>query len=297
MVVNGCASKKPVETSKDIKDVAPVAGPQTVKKSQSQAEILILGDSQISFATGLVFKEFFENLDANCATTSQEKDLLQRLGSKSTAAIGVRSTSLHSWVARDDKTKWSICDIDKKYGVNAGTFGISKPNGRSYVQIGKGKDYQFCRKGRTPFEAMFEGDYYNPDLLVLSFLGNATDRWAQNSQSAQNDVRKTLAQIPPDMSCIFITTAPSFLPKVNDQRQLAQQSIQAAFKAVGGRCSFVDAITPKTRTASEGNKTNFATNSAGKVKDPYHPNMKGARVFIKSNTPKLCKAIFQQLAN
>ncbi len=301
LILNNCTTNevaKPIArptVPSTIEQTAPIAAPASSQKTPNRTEILVLGDSQISFATGQVFQDFFKNLDQNCTPNPAQKALLNKLGDQSFAAIGVRSSSLHSWVAKEGSAKGSICDVDKKYGVNAGTYGISKSSGRSYVQIGQNKAYQFCEKNKSPFEAMFANNYYDPNLLVLSFLGNAAERWANNPQAALADVRETVKQIPTNMPCVFITTAPSFLPDVNDQRQKAQGNIQAAFEQTSGRCSFVKAINIKTRAASEGNKINFATNDTGKVKDPYHPNANGARTFIKTNTPALCRAIFQQL--
>jgi hypothetical protein len=274
----------------------PTEQPPTItRKKSNHTGILILGDSQISFATGKEFQEFFKNLDMSCSPNSEQKALLSNFGNISSAAIGVRSSALHSWTAKEGNAKGSICDVDEKYGVNAGTYGISKPTGRSYVQIGQGKDYQFCAPNKSPLEAVFTNRYYDPSLLVLSFLGNASERWANSPQAALSDVRETIKQIPAGTPCVFMTTAPSFLPEVNNQRQKAQANIQTAFDQTGGRCSFVEAINPKTRSASEGNKLNFATNDAGKVKDPYHPNANGARAFMNANTPALCRAIFKQL--
>ena len=229
---------------KIVKQTAPVA-PTTGKPSNSTG-ILVLGDSQVSFATGKEFQTFFSNLGQNCTPNAEEKALLSKLDGQSSASIGVRSSSLHSWTAKDGNAKGSICDVDKRYGVNAGTYGISTPTGRSYVQIGKGKDYQFCAKNKSPFEAMFANYYYDPSLLVLSFLGNASERWANSPHAALSDVRETLKQIPANTPCVFMTTVPSYLPEVNDQRQKAQENIQNAFKKTGGPVSYTHLTLPTT---------------------------------------------------
>lgn len=40
--------------------------------------------------------------------------------------IGVRSISIHSWVARKGAAKVSICDEDIKWKINTGTYRIVK---------------------------------------------------------------------------------------------------------------------------------------------------------------------------
>ena len=91
------------------------------------------GDSQISFSAGEPYLEFFQNLRSRCAGVSGFNAAANKLGALKTAAIGVRSTSLHSWTAKKGVDKDTICAVDKKFGVNAGAFGINgdpkrKPN-------------------------------------------------------------------------------------------------------------------------------------------------------------------------
>lgn len=40
--------------------------------------------------------------------------------------IGVRSISIHSWVARKGAAKVSICDKDIKWKINTGTYPVVK---------------------------------------------------------------------------------------------------------------------------------------------------------------------------
>ncbi len=249
--------------------------------------ILVLGDSQISFGAGQVFQEFFGDFAGKCGSRT--------LAGAQVASIGVRSSSLHSWTARGARGKGVICDVDKKYGVNAGTYGINKPTGRSYVQIGQGAAYQFCKAGRSPLEALFEGGRYQPDLLVMSFLGNATDRWAGNPATAIEDVRATLAQIPASTRCIFMTTAPSYDRATNNRRAQAQEAVAAAFAQVGQRCTFVRGFTEETRTVNEGNAAHFKTNSAGRVTDVHHPNIRAARAFFAQVAPQICRAVRDEM--
>ena len=127
-----------------------------------KTDILILGDSQITFGSGPAFLDFFQNIEKNCSPNKKQLRDLKKLGKQSVGVIGVRSTSLHSWTARGGKPKGSVCDVDPKWKVNAGSYGtVAKKNAKNvYIQIGQGKQYQFCKKGLSPFEAMFKDNYY-----------------------------------------------------------------------------------------------------------------------------------------
>lgn len=267
----------------------------THAKTFKSPDIVVVGDSQISFGAGANFLKFFENLETVCKPDKDQRQSLKRLGNRTVAAIGVRSTSLHSWIAKTGKSKGTICDVDKRWGVNAGTYGLSQGKKRKYVQIGKGSEYQFCKRNKSAFDSMFAGNYYAPKLMVMAFLGNAADRWAGKSSVALKDVQQTMRQIPKDLPCIFMTTAPSYLKGVNATRLSAQKSVKRAFDKSGSRCSFVEGFTPDTIASSTGNKRYFKTSKSGKVSDPHHPNARGSKAFFAIKSPDLCRAVFQQL--
>lgn len=259
-------------------------------------DIVILGDSQIPFGSGPVFLEFFENIKAHCPPTPKQQTDLASLGDMNVAVIGVRSTSLHSWTARMGRAKGAICDVDPKWKVNAGTYGFINMTGNKYAQIGKGEPYQFCEKGKSAFEAMFAPDYYQPRLLLMSFLGNSAQRWADSVDAAMKDVMEMTAQLPPDTPCIFMTTAPPYSKKITDLRLKAQANIKHAFAQTGGTCSFVEGATPETVLANQGNKHYFRVNKSGKVKDPYHPNLKAAKNFFALEMDDICAAIYTEIS-
>lgn len=263
--------------------------------AQNNPDILVLGDSQISQAGG-AYVQFFENLGENCNLKGRKKrKLLSALGQSRTAAIGVRSTSLHSWSAREGQDKATICDVDKRYGVNAGVFGVGGDPKRSFVQIGNGREYQFCRPIKSAFEAAFENQYYDPKLLVLAFVGNAAERWAENPRQAEADVRATLSQIPSSSACIFMTTIPVYSKTTNDLRIAAQQNIKAAFAQSGQKCRFVEGFTLKTRQSIEGNSRYFQKRKDGSIKDPFHPSAEAAELFFEIISKPLCKAVLEIL--
>ncbi len=261
----------------------------------AQPDILVLGDSQISFGAGKEYTRFFQDLPQRCNMTAERTRLLEKLGARQTAAIGVRSTSLQSWTSVSGPTRGAICDVDKKFGVNAGAYGIDGNPDRVFIQIGKGPSYQFCKPKQTAFEAMFAENYYDPGLLVLTFLGNSADRWANSPEAVAQDVSKTLAQVPKDMPCVFISSAPVYLKKTNDKRMKAQTAIARAFERADAQCIAVEGFNAKTRAAIEGKPKYFRRNEAGRVKDPHHPSPAAIRQFLKINTVDFCDAIFEAL--
>ncbi|CUH53472.1 hypothetical protein [Shimia marina] len=259
-------------------------------KEKGRVDVLVLGDSQISFSAGPPYLEFFENLTAHCAPKGRAKAAVEKLGARRTAAIGVRSTSVHSWVARKGGRKDTICAVDKKYGVNAGAFGIAGNPKRAFVQIGKGPDYQFCEANRSPLESALRAGYYDPDLMVMAVLGNGADRWANSREAAREDARALMKQVPKGVGCIFLSTAPVFSKKTNDLRALAQENFQAAFPK-NGRCVYVAGFSEETRAVIEGKAKYFRRRTDGSVKDPLHPNAAAMRLFLDLNTPEICDAV------
>lgn len=266
-------------------------------QAQGKPDVLVLGDSQISFGAGAVYLEFFNDLPRRCGLNRQQTNRLGSLGQNATAAIGVRSTSLNSWVARSGSAKGAICDVDQKYGVNAGVYGIQGNNNREFVQIGRGQDYQFCAPNQSAFETAFAPGNYQPKLLVLAFLGNTAERWINDPAATAQDVQRTMSQIPRDIPCVFLTTVPVFEKATNDLRMRAQSAIVDAFERSNGHCEAVAGFTPEVRAAIEGQPSYFRRNDAGRVADPLHPRPAATRLFLELNTPKLCDAVVAAIGN
>jgi hypothetical protein len=255
-------------------------------------DILVLGDSQITFGSGPVFLDVFENLTDYCPMSEQQQ---AQFDPEKVAVIGVRSTSLPTWLARGKKGKWAACGVDPKWKANAGSYGMINRSTHKYVQIGKGKPYQFCEKGQSPFEAMFRDDYYAPKLLVMNFLGNSARTWADDPKTAVAHVNRMVEQLPEDMPCIFMTTAPPFSKKIGALRVRAQASLKAAFEASGSQCSFIEGLTEETIKANQSTPGFFRQRKNGRVKDPYHPNEKGARNYFDLQRDTICNAVHSQL--
>lgn len=251
-------------------------------------DILVLGDSQLSFGAGPAFVDFLTMLEKNCDATGTSP--------LTVGVIGVRSTSLGSWVARSGRAKRPICDVDPKWSANAGSYGSLNHSQNQYVQIGQGTPYQFCKKGKSAFEAMFENHYYMPRLMIMFFLGNSAERWAADPDAALQDVRQTMQQLPADLPCIFMTTAPPYAKRVLDLRLDAQANLQKAFAAEGRHCTFIPGLTDATIPANLGRKESFRRHKSGKIRDPYHPTEAAAVNFLKLNKAQLCRAILANLA-
>lgn len=144
---------------------------------------------------------------------------------------------------------------------------------------------------------MFRPGYYEPNLIMMSFLGNSAARWAGDIDLARKDVRETVAQLPADTPCIFMTTAPAYTKKITDLRLKAQANVKQAFEEVGRQCTFIEGATPETVAANQGNKHYFRLNKAGKVKDPYHPNQKAAKNFFAIEMDSICMAIYEEISD
>lgn len=258
--------------------------------AQSKTDILILGDSQISFGAGEVYLDFFKALKRNCGPALSRAER-KKLGKRRTLAVGVRSTSLHSWVARDGAPKDTICEVDKKFGVNAGVYGINGSDERKFIQIGQERGFKYCRKNRSAFETVFSDPENRPKLLVLNFLGNAEKRWAESQSLADRDVRQTLKQIPKDIPCIVLTSAPVFHKATNDRRMLAQARLARALEKTDGQCQLVKGFTPQTRKAIEGKPQFFKRNKSGKITDPHHPSKAAIKRFLNATAPQFCEAM------
>jgi hypothetical protein len=142
---------------------------------------------------------------------------------------------------------------------------------------------------------MFAEGYYMPRLLVLSFLGNGAERWANDPGAALADVRATMAQLPPDLPCIFMTTSPACAPKTATLRSDAQENIIAAFQQAGSRCSTVQGHTPETLALNVGNPQHFRRRSSGAVRDPYHPTEEAQKRVVGILSESICKAVAEQL--
>jgi hypothetical protein len=274
---------------KTILTIGCLAASTVVSHAQGTAkgapDVLILGDSQLTFGAGEAFLDLLAKMKGSCGL---EPDM-------TTGVIGVRSSAITSWTGTSKSAKGAICDVDPKWKVNAGAYGTLSQGKNPYIQIGRGEQFQFCQPGMSPLQAVFADGYYAPELVIFFMMGNATERWAGDPGAAQQDVRALMADLPPDQPCIFMTSAPPYKEKAVKERKQAQDNIEAAFAKAGSHCTFVPGFTPQTIAENQGNAANFRQSASGKVKDTYHPTEAGARRFLKLQRGALCAAIGKQL--
>ena len=259
------------------------------KPAQSEAvgspDVLVLGDSQLTFGAGVAFVDLMNQMAGECGLAPDT----------TTGVIGVRSSSLLSWSGRTKSAKGAICNVDPKWKVNAGAYGTLSQGENAYVQIGKGAQFQFCSPERSPLQSVFRQGYYKPKLLIMFLMGNAAERWADSPDAALQDARAFTADLPAGQPCVFMTSAPPYGEKVVKLRQRAQDNIENAFEKLGV-CSFVPGFTAATIAENLGNRDNFRRRPSGSVKDPFHPTEAAARRFLRLQRGALCKAIAKQLS-
>lgn len=247
--------------------------------------VLILGDSQLTFGAGAAFLNELNSITGSCGLAA----------TATTGIIGVRSSAITSWTAKGRSAKGAICDVDPKWKVNAAAYGTLSQGENPFLQIGRGPQFQFCNPDKSPLQSVFTDGYYAPDLIVFFMLGNAAERWAGSPDAALQDVRALMADLPRGQPCIFMTSAPPYRENTIRLRQKAQDNIERAFASAGGQCSFVPGFTADTIRENQGNAANFRRNKSGGVKDPFHPTEAAARKFLKLQREALCMAIERQL--
>lgn len=257
-------------------------------------DIFILGDSQFAFGAGPAFHKFFSDFEMSCGHIAGEQSLATELDQMNVGVMGVRSTSIHSWVAHKWVRKKMVCEPDPKWMVNARLYGWPGRNNGTYVQLGKPRDFRICKPGKSAIEAMFDMER-RPKLFVMFFTGNAVHRWANAPKRTARDVRKLMDQLPTGTPCVFMTTVPSYTKKSNALRWRSQAGIRKAFEEHGSKCTFVPGHTIETVKTFENNKLYFKTKKSGKVSDPYHPTSRGANKFLELRRDALCRAVFHQV--
>lgn len=256
-------------------------------------EILLIGDSHLSFGAGKVFKSFFSNLEQRCSPYEAWPGQAKSAAMKRFSLMGVKSTSLHNWVIAKRRHKRMVCVPDPKWPVNARLYGFSHRSDGSYVQLGKDPHLPFCRANKTPLQAVF--DWAEPRLVILYFLGNTIDRWAKSQRLADGDVQALARHIPENTGCVFMTTSPVYGRQDNQNRMRAQRKIKTAFEKHGKRCSFVPMFTTATVAAIQGKAAYFRRHPNGRVKDPYHPGISAARRLLTLRQRPVCTAVMEAL--
>ncbi len=258
-------------------------------------DVFLLGDSQFAFGAGPTFHDFFRNFADNCSGYGGDKWLAQYGDLLDVGVMGVRSTSIHSWVARNWNLKKFVCQPDPKWNVNARLYGwMNRANG-TYVQLGRAPDFKICQPNRSALEVMFADPMNRPKLMVWFFTGNSVHRWANGRKQTRRDMQRLVAQLPREVACIIMTTVPTYRLKDNRLRLRAQIGIRRAIAETGSRCQFIPGYTVSSLKAFQGNRRYYRRYASGKVKDPYHPNEAGARAFLDLQRKALCTAAIKAL--
>lgn len=269
-----------------------LSGTLTFAQSLQKSEILVIGDSQIAFRGGETFLDYFNKFVNNCSKLlPHRKADFDRFKDGAVGVVGVRSTSINGWVAKDGRAKDDVCEPEKSWPVNARGFGTLHHLSKSFVQVGEDPAYPLCVNGLSPLEALFDHLETRPKLLVLTFLGKTTKIWAKDAETAKRDAVALAAQVPRDTPCVFVTTAPSFRPPVNVERYQAQEHFIDALKEQKMACKPVRGLTLKTLARLENMPLFFKQDVLGFIRDPFHPNDDGIKAYLNAIEPSLCAAI------
>ena len=212
--------------------------------------------------------------------------------------LGVRSTSLQSWISRKTPAWRQLCRKDKRHGVNASVWGTLKMGRRRFVQVGEGRKFQFCKSASHAAA----GDAGH--RLLHAARGDVF-RWRQWRRSP----RRQRQQRPSRTSTDLMQQLPSSgRLSVHDHgsrlhpapQSCAAQSATTSWRrhlpstaAVARSCR----VSPLRRcSAIEGRNHYFRRRRSGAVKDPFHPDKRATGRFLTLRRQALCRALRQQFA-
>ena len=209
--------------------------------------------------------------------------------------MGVRSTSIHSWVSRDWKYKKFVCQPDPKWQVNARLYGWPKRTDGTYVQLGRARGFRICKPNKSALEVMFKKSAPAPKLLLLFFTGNSVHRWA----NARKLTGQRHPQASPANAGIQCLHHHDDCADISPEGQSPAHEVTNRF-ASGTRIRRValclhSGIQQETVATFQNNRRYYRRRKSGSVKDPYHPNNPGARKFVALKRKELCRATLNAL--
>lgn len=272
----------------------PGAAPGLAAQGLRPVDILMLGDSQLAFGSGPAFVKFFKNFSKRCAGLGLPESKLRKVEAMSFGILGVRATGLHMWLSRSKKGTRMICVRDPAGYDNASTYGAMRYNKSRWVQIGESRHHRFCGSSRSPMENIMAQLPEAPKLTIFHFLGLSAYHWLKKSRLLA-DLTKVNKQLPMETSCLFVTTIPAYLRKINRPRIKAQAALEEALMDERHRCGFVAGQTKKTLGAFQGNPAYYYKRRDGRVKDPYHTTPAGAARFLAIRGPAICRGVVEAL--
>lgn len=263
----------------------------------SSPDILVLGDSQLSIGSARPMQNFFRNFETVCKPHVNDTTILKRVAKMRTTMIGVRAGTLQSWVLPSGNYWNRLCRTPRRVKLNASVRGHNSPRGRTYVKIGKGQSFQFC-KPRTPaLRLMLRKGYYQPRLVLFYTMGSGAWRMAaENGRGANEDVRALSRLLPKQTRCVVMPTAPIYKAQGNRVRVKAQANLVRAFNAQGNRCQVITSLRPETINRIQGKARHFKRRANGRVRDPWHPSAAATEGFFQANRRAMCRAVASALA-
>ena len=198
-------------------------------------DILVIGDSQISFGSGPALESFFAKFADRCAHTNVTKSTRHAIGAMTLGMVGVRSTGLTTWLARSKRGKRMMCvrDPDPRGLVNASVWGAMRRSQR-WVQIGSHRGYRYCKPGQSTLRTMMQSFMMPPKLVIFHVMATDTNRW-HTPKRIKHDLERLEADLPKDTACLYFTTAPTYRKSVNKRRVLAQTMLGEAIRETGSR--------------------------------------------------------------
>ena len=261
-------------------------------QSLQDADLLIVGDSQILFRGGPAYLDHFNKIAETCSALIPERATdFKAHFSGDVGVAGIRAATTNSWLAREGKEKDTICVPEKSWPKNTRGFGVLHTPDQKFHQTASDGLYPLCQPNQSALEILFKEVGTKPKLLVLAILGKYADAWAKDKALAHEDAAELAAQVPANTPCIYLTTAPSFAGNHNAKRRLGQGHFFDGLKKAGGACLPVEGLTDETISAFQGNNKLYKAREDGTVRDIFHPNDLGIRTFLKATSPALCQAL------
>ncbi|MEP1444190.1 MAG: hypothetical protein ABJK39_14360 [Hyphomicrobiales bacterium] len=261
-------------------------------QSLKDADLLVVGDSQILFRGGPAYLDHFNKLAETCGALIPERaaDFKEHF-SGDVGVAGIRAATLNSWLAREGKEKDALCVPEKSWPKNTRGFGVLQTPDQKFHQTGREGNYPLCQADQSPLETLFKQVGNKPNLVVLTILGKYANKWAKNEALAHDDAARLAAQVPAGTPCVYLTTAPSFSGKQNAIRRVGQNHFFNGFEKAGGACLPVKGLTEETIATFEGNNKLYKARKDGSVRDVFHPNDLGIRTFLNMASPAMCQAL------
>lgn len=257
-------------------------------------DIMVLGDSQLAFGSGPAMLNFLDKFRDHCGDAGLPEDQTGAIDAMNVGILGVRATGLWMWLSTTRKATRMICVRDPNGLSNASTYGRLRYRNSRWAQIGDSPHHQFCGNTRSPLENIFAELPNAPKLVIFNFLGLSTSDWL-DQMKLRRDLSRLEDQLPNETACLFLTTIPTYSPRINRPRHRAQQNLARALAETGSRCGFVAGHTPSTIRAFQNNRAYYRRRRNGTVKDPYHANAAGARRFLGLRGPAICRGVTETL--